>query len=65
MSWRMPRMIDFISARMAVVAVGEVPVAAQRWSHVHPLRPGAEPRRRLSRPRWRASSILTGSGADA
>jgi hypothetical protein len=39
MSGRMPLMIKFISARMAEVAVGEVPVAARRWSYVHPLRP--------------------------
>jgi hypothetical protein len=49
MSGRIPLMIKFISARMAVVAVGEVPVAARRWSYVYPPRPGAEPRRRLSR----------------
>jgi hypothetical protein len=58
-------MIRFISARMAVVAVGEVPVAARRWSYVHPLRPDAEPRWRRSRTRWKASSVTTGAGADA
>jgi hypothetical protein len=39
----MPLMNRFISARMAVVAEGEVPVAARRCSVIHPLRPGAEP----------------------
>jgi hypothetical protein len=36
MSGRMLLRIEFINARMAVVAVGEVPVAARRWSYVYP-----------------------------
>jgi hypothetical protein len=64
-SERMPLMIKFISARMAALTVGEVPVAARRWSYVHPLRPGAEPRGRCFRIRWNASSVTTGAGAEA
>jgi hypothetical protein len=58
-------MIKFISAKMAVVAVGEVPVAAQKWSHVHPLGPGAKPRGGRSRTRWKASSVMIRAGAEA
>jgi hypothetical protein len=61
----MPLMLKFISARMAVVAVGERPVAARRWSYVHLLRPGAEPRGRRSRTRWKASSVTTEAGEEA